>query len=101
MLAANVPPEMTPLPRFNEPIIAPVFPSRIATPKPLTGAVAERLTRERVAPQRWLGRDLRVVQELAYMIVRTMESYVYTDLITGEDPNPEKGVMVLRVLLRP
>ncbi|TMD94421.1 MAG: TetR/AcrR family transcriptional regulator [Chloroflexi bacterium] len=41
------------------------------------------------------------VHELAYMIVRTMESYVYTDLITGEDPNPEKGVMVLRVLLRP
>jgi len=41
------------------------------------------------------------VHELAYMIVRTMESYVYTDLITGEEPNPEKGAMVLRVLLRP
>jgi hypothetical protein len=26
---------------------------------------------------------------------------VYTDLITGEEPNPEKGAMVLRVLLRP
>jgi AcrR family transcriptional regulator len=41
------------------------------------------------------------VHELAYMIVRTMESYVYTDLITGEEPDPEKGAMVLRVLLRP
>jgi hypothetical protein len=41
------------------------------------------------------------VHELAYMIVRTMESYVYTDLITGDAPNPEKGAMVLRVLLRP
>jgi AcrR family transcriptional regulator len=41
------------------------------------------------------------LHELAYMIVRTMESYVYTDLITGEDPDPEKAVLVLRVLLRP
>jgi AcrR family transcriptional regulator len=41
------------------------------------------------------------VHELAYMIVRTMESYVYTDLITGEDPDPEKGILVLRILLRP
>jgi hypothetical protein len=30
-----------------------------------------------------------------------MESYVYTDLITGEDPDPEKAVLMLRVLLRP
>jgi AcrR family transcriptional regulator len=41
------------------------------------------------------------LHELAYMIVRTMESYVYTDLITGGDPDPDKGVLVLRVLLRP
>jgi hypothetical protein len=35
------------------------------------------------------------------MIVRTMESYVDTDLITGDGPNPEKGATVLRILLRP
>jgi AcrR family transcriptional regulator len=40
------------------------------------------------------------LHELAYVIIRILESYVYTDLITGEDPDPDKATLVLRQLLR-
>jgi AcrR family transcriptional regulator len=40
------------------------------------------------------------VRDVAYAIVRLMESYVYTDLITGEEPEPGHAEPILRMLLR-
>lgn len=40
------------------------------------------------------------LHDLAYTIVRILESYVYTDLITGEEPDADRAVLVLRALLR-
>jgi AcrR family transcriptional regulator len=45
--------------------------------------------------------DLPVdLHELAYVIVRLIESYTYLDLITGEQPDPLRAELVLRMLLR-
>lgn len=41
--------------------------------------------------------DLR---ELAYVIVRLIESYTYLDLITGEKPDAGRAEPILRMLLR-
>jgi hypothetical protein len=41
--------------------------------------------------------DLR---EVAYVIVRLIESYTYLDLITGEQPDARRAEPVLRLLLR-
>jgi AcrR family transcriptional regulator len=41
--------------------------------------------------------DLR---ELAYVIVRLIESYTYLDLITGEAPDAQRAEPILRMLLR-
>jgi AcrR family transcriptional regulator len=38
--------------------------------------------------------------EVAYVIVRLIESYVYLDFITGEEPKPERAEPILRMLLR-
>jgi AcrR family transcriptional regulator len=38
--------------------------------------------------------------DLAYLIVRIGESFNYTDMITGEDPAPEKAGQAVRALLR-
>jgi AcrR family transcriptional regulator len=38
--------------------------------------------------------------ELAYVLVRLIESYAYLDLITGEEPDARRADPVLRVLLR-
>jgi AcrR family transcriptional regulator len=38
--------------------------------------------------------------DLAYLIVRIAESFLYTDLITGEQPAPEKAAQAARALLR-
>jgi AcrR family transcriptional regulator len=38
--------------------------------------------------------------ELAYVIVRLIESYIYLDLITGEDPDARRAEPILRMLLR-
>ena len=38
--------------------------------------------------------------EVAYMLVRVIESYVYLDLITGEKPEPGRAEPILRMLLR-
>lgn len=40
------------------------------------------------------------LHDLAYTIVRILKSYVYTDLITGEEPDADRAVLVLRALLR-
>ena len=45
--------------------------------------------------------DLPVdLHELAYVIVRLIESYTYLDLITGEQPDARRAEPVLRLLLR-
>ncbi|HET8758106.1 MAG TPA: QsdR family transcriptional regulator [Solirubrobacteraceae bacterium] len=41
--------------------------------------------------------DLR---EVAYVIVRLIESYTYLDLITGEEPDARRAEPILRLLLR-
>ena len=38
--------------------------------------------------------------EVAYVIVRLIESYVYLDFITGEEPEPGRAEPILRMLLR-
>lgn len=38
--------------------------------------------------------------DLAYLIVRIGESFLYTDVITGGDPAPEKAAQAVRALLR-
>lgn len=38
--------------------------------------------------------------EVAYVVVRLIESYVYLDLITGEQPDARRAEPVLRMLLR-
>jgi AcrR family transcriptional regulator len=45
--------------------------------------------------------DLPVdVDELAFVIVRILESYIYLDLLTGRPPQAERVEPVLRLLLR-
>jgi AcrR family transcriptional regulator len=45
--------------------------------------------------------DLPVdLRELAYVIVRVIESYTYLDLITGEQPDAGRAEPILRMLLR-
>jgi AcrR family transcriptional regulator len=45
--------------------------------------------------------DLPVdLHEVAYVIVRLIESYTYLDLITGEQPDARRAEPVLRMLLR-
>jgi AcrR family transcriptional regulator len=47
------------------------------------------------------GLDLPVDRhELAYVIVRVIESYTYLDLITGERPDAARAEPILRMLLR-
>jgi AcrR family transcriptional regulator len=59
----------------------------------LIDAVEELLTRERLV----LGADRR---EVAYVIVRVIESYTYLDLILGERPDARRAEPILRLLLR-
>ena len=39
-------------------------------------------------------------EDLAYVIVRIVESFLYNDLNTGEQPAPEKAAQAVRALLR-
>jgi Tetracyclin repressor-like, C-terminal domain len=39
------------------------------------------------------------LDDLSYVLVRIMESYVYLGLITGEHPDPDRGGRVIGVLL--
>jgi AcrR family transcriptional regulator len=39
------------------------------------------------------------IDTLAYLLVRVAESFLYNDLITGGEPDVDKGVEVVRVLL--
>ena len=58
----------------------------------------ERLLREEAGKGRLqLPADLH---EVAYVIVRLIESYCYLDLITGEPPEARRAEPILRMLLR-
>jgi AcrR family transcriptional regulator len=58
----------------------------------LIEAIHELLKRERL--------DLPVdLEEVAYVIVRLIESYTYLDLIRGEEPDAQRAEPVLRMLL--
>jgi AcrR family transcriptional regulator len=58
----------------------------------------ERLLRDEADAGRLaLPADLH---EVAYVIVRLIESYVYLDLITGEPPEPRRAEPIIRMLLR-
>ena len=53
-----------------------------------------RSGRPRAAASLWPSLSLR------YVIVRLIESYVYLDLITGEEAEPGRAEPILRMLLR-
>jgi AcrR family transcriptional regulator len=55
------------------------------------------LVEESEAGQLSLPADLH---EVAYVIVRLIESYTYLDLITGEHPDAQRAEPILRLLLR-
>ena len=40
------------------------------------------------------------LDDLAYLTVRICESFLFTDIITGGEPSPEKAVDAVRALLR-
>ena len=63
----------------------------------LIDAIHALLTEETRAGRLDLPVDLR---EVAYVIVRLIESYTYLDLITGEEPDARRAEPVLRLLLR-
>jgi AcrR family transcriptional regulator len=63
----------------------------------LIGAVEQLLTDEADADRLDVPVDLH---DLAYVIVRLIESYIYLDLITGEDPEMRTAEPILRMLLR-
>ena len=63
----------------------------------LIGAIEELLREESEAGRLDLPVDLH---EVAYVIVRLIESYTYLDLITGEQPDAARAEPVLRMLLR-
>jgi AcrR family transcriptional regulator len=63
----------------------------------LIGAVQKLLGQEADAGRLDLPVDLH---ELAYVIVRLIESYTYLDLITGERPEARRAEPILRMLLR-
>jgi AcrR family transcriptional regulator len=63
----------------------------------LIGAIERRLREQADADRLALPIDLH---ELAYVIVRVIESYTYLDLITGEQPDAGRAEAILRMLLR-
>jgi len=63
----------------------------------LIAAVQDLLEREAAAGALAVPVDLR---DLAYVIVRLIESYSYLDLITGERPDARRAEPILRMLLR-
>jgi len=63
----------------------------------LIAAIQGRLEQEAAASRLDLPVDLH---ELAYVIVRLIESYTYLDLITGEQPDARRAEPILRMLLR-
>jgi AcrR family transcriptional regulator len=63
----------------------------------LIDAMHDLLAQETEAGRLALPVDLR---EVAYVILRLIESYSYLDLITGEEPDARRAEPILRLLLR-
>jgi AcrR family transcriptional regulator len=63
----------------------------------LIDAIERLLHEEADAGRLALPADLR---DVAYVIVRLLESYTYLDLITGERPDARRAEPILRLLLR-
>jgi AcrR family transcriptional regulator len=63
----------------------------------LIHAIERLLAEETDAGRLDLPADLH---DLAYVMVRLIESYTYLDLITGEDPQTHSAEPILRMLLR-
>jgi AcrR family transcriptional regulator len=63
----------------------------------LIDAIHAMLEEETHAGRLDLPADLR---DVAYVVVRLIESYVYLDIITGEAPDARRAEPVLRLLLR-
>ncbi len=63
----------------------------------LVAAVQELLEQEVAAGRLRLEAD---VHEVAFVVVRLIETYTYLDLLTGETPDPHRAVPILRMLLR-
>jgi AcrR family transcriptional regulator len=63
----------------------------------LIDAMQDLLEEEEAAGRLDLPVDLH---EVAYVIVRLIESYTYLDLITGEEPDARRAEPILRLLLR-
>jgi AcrR family transcriptional regulator len=63
----------------------------------LIAAIQGMLTEETEAGRLDLPADLH---DIAYVVVRLIESYVYLDIITGEEPDARRAEPVLRLLLR-
>jgi AcrR family transcriptional regulator len=65
----------------------------------LIGAIEALLHEEDDAGRLALGVEVDL-HEVAYVIVRLIESYTYLDLITGERPDARRAEPILRLLLR-
>jgi AcrR family transcriptional regulator len=63
----------------------------------LIAAIQRMLEEETQAGRMRLPVDLH---DIAYVVVRLIESYVYLDIITGEEPDARRAEPVLRLLLR-
>ena len=63
----------------------------------LIAAVEGLLVAEAATGRLELDADLH---EVAYVVVRLIESYTYLDLITGEQPEAARAEPILRMLLR-
>lgn len=90
-----------PLRRFVEQ--DPELALRVLTSK--NGPVQERMiaaARELLAEQVEAGALTLAldIDTLAYMLIRVNESFLYSDVITGSEPDVDKAVEVVRVLLR-
>jgi AcrR family transcriptional regulator len=89
-----------PLHRFLEQ--EPELALRLLTSKrgPVQGrmiAVAKRMLEEQV--QAGALHPALDVDTLAYLIIRVAESFIYSDVITGSEPDVDKAVEVVRILL--
>jgi AcrR family transcriptional regulator len=89
-----------PLHRFLEQ--EPELALRLLTSKhgPVQGrmiAVAKRMLEEQVQAGALV--PALDVDTLAYLIIRVAESFIYSDVITGSEPDVDKAVEVVRVLL--
>jgi AcrR family transcriptional regulator len=77
---------------------------RVLTSK--AGPVQERMiavARELLAEQVDAGtlQPALDIDTLAYLLVRVAESFIYSDIITGSEPDVEKAIEVVRLLLQP